>query len=280
MKRFWSSTLLTYLIVLASCTTPQTQPIVDLVPTAHTSTFSPVDAPPATPAYLPNPASAFCEEQGNELEIRTAADGSQGGVCIFPDGSECDEWAFFRGECGPASQGATNAAPTEIPTAMPIDPSDYQGWWTYTHPVYNFSIMLPDDWIVNELTTNDPLMNGHMLSLGGQAPIGESENIRMAFRRTGEDFPLWPTGVGQGEFVEQGTLDVTGQPAQRLLLVCPTGEITSIWYHDAEGQPNIQRGGLEFGFIFRTGSHCVPGKSLEGKVQRMGEMIIASLSVP
>jgi putative hemolysin len=54
-------------------------------------------------AGLPNPASAFCEEQGYELEIRTAADGSQQGFCLFPDGTECDEWAFYRGECGPGT---------------------------------------------------------------------------------------------------------------------------------------------------------------------------------
>jgi hypothetical protein len=34
------------------------------------------------------------------------------------------------------------------------------------------------------------------------------------------------------------------------LLVCPTGEITAIWYQNAkEGQPNIDRGDIEFGFI-------------------------------
>jgi putative hemolysin len=61
----------------------------------------------ATPeAGLPNPASVFCEEQGYNLEIRTAADGSQQGFCIFPDGSECDEWAFYRGECGPEKDTA------------------------------------------------------------------------------------------------------------------------------------------------------------------------------
>ena len=52
-------------------------------------------------AGIPNPSSVFCTENGNKSEIRTAADGSQTGVCIFPDGSTCDEWAYFRGECGP-----------------------------------------------------------------------------------------------------------------------------------------------------------------------------------
>lgn len=53
-------------------------------------------------AGLPNPASAHCEEQDYRLEIRTDEEGNQVGVCIFSDGSECEEWAFFRGECGPA----------------------------------------------------------------------------------------------------------------------------------------------------------------------------------
>jgi len=50
-------------------------------------------------AGLPNPASVYCEEQGGTLDIRTADDGGQYGVCVFSDGSECDEWAFYRGEC-------------------------------------------------------------------------------------------------------------------------------------------------------------------------------------
>jgi putative hemolysin len=38
-----------------------------------------------------NPASVYCTQNGNKLEIRTAADGSQNGVCVFPDNSTCDE---------------------------------------------------------------------------------------------------------------------------------------------------------------------------------------------
>ncbi len=62
--------------------------------------------PPAAPeksnaAEIANPASVFCANNGGTSEIRSAEDGSQYGVCIFDDGSECDEWAYFRGECGP-----------------------------------------------------------------------------------------------------------------------------------------------------------------------------------
>jgi hypothetical protein len=52
------------------------------------------------------------------------------------------------------------------------------------------------------------------------------------------------------------------------------------WYHQGEGQPNIARGDLEFGFIFSAASHCEAGYSLGGKAQNVGEMIIASLKAP
>ncbi len=361
---------------------------------------------------MPNPASAFCEQQGYKLEIRTAPDGSQAGVCIFPDGSECDEWAYYRGDCTPSvppendSNGwkiytndtlgysfqyppetqvtinddplkslyisgsemggeswgiahpgdrdefrppenvdlmqwltdhyllgevrlpdeqiagttaihfrherspqsfaddkyffaingqlylvtighsnpvedwelnnrflqsiqfhepTSNAlAPTLIPTALPVDPISYADWMTYTEPAYGFSLRLPDVWVVDEDTTDDPLLAGHVINLYSLANP-EKANIRLTFRRVGEDTPLWPTGVGQGEFIPQGTLDIAGRPSQRVLLVCPGGEVTEIWYHDNLDQPVITRGDLEFGIIFSTIGHCEPGFSLDGE---------------
>lgn len=50
---------------------------------------------------VPNPASTFCIEQGYNLETRTrASDGGQYSVCTLQNGEECEEWAFYRGECG------------------------------------------------------------------------------------------------------------------------------------------------------------------------------------
>jgi putative hemolysin len=78
MKRIFTFAII--LIALTACAAPQTQ------------------------AGMPNPASVYCEQNGNKLEIRTATDGSQNGICILPDGSTCDEWTYYRGECGPAIQ--------------------------------------------------------------------------------------------------------------------------------------------------------------------------------
>jgi hypothetical protein len=62
----------------------------------------PVPEPAPTPPApdMPTPASKHCVDQDGKLEIRDEA-GGQAGYCVYPDGSEYDEWAFFRGECAP-----------------------------------------------------------------------------------------------------------------------------------------------------------------------------------
>jgi putative hemolysin len=79
--------------------------------------------PPASGAGLANPASVYCEEQGYTLEMRTG-DAGVYGVCIFPDGSACEEWAFFRGECGP---GSTSDGGEEAVTPNPAATDDATG---------------------------------------------------------------------------------------------------------------------------------------------------------
>ena len=48
---------------------------------------------------LANPASEYCQGLGFDEETREGNDG-QYGVCIFPNGSECDSWDFLAGRCG------------------------------------------------------------------------------------------------------------------------------------------------------------------------------------
>jgi putative hemolysin len=48
-------------------------------------------------SQIANPASVYCEDNGGRLDIRTNEEG-QYGVCI-KEGAECEEWAFYRGEC-------------------------------------------------------------------------------------------------------------------------------------------------------------------------------------
>ena len=62
-------------------------------------------------AGLANPASVYCVQSGYRLELRTGAGGGQYGVCLFPDGTECEEWAFFRSECGAGRRSGPASRP-------------------------------------------------------------------------------------------------------------------------------------------------------------------------
>lgn len=113
--------------------------IVFLALTACTVPQGKTPEPAATnesPANMPNPASVHCVQNGNKLEIRTADDGGQIGLCVFSDGSTCDEWAYFRGECGTEIQVNPKPNQTTEPTSnasggyMPPDISEpIEDWW-------------------------------------------------------------------------------------------------------------------------------------------------------
>ncbi|MDD5181788.1 MAG: DUF333 domain-containing protein [Candidatus Nanoarchaeia archaeon] len=67
-------------------------------------------------SQLANPASAYCEQQGYTLEIRTDANGGQAGYCIFDNGAECEEWAYYREECSPSGikPGGANSSMFDV----------------------------------------------------------------------------------------------------------------------------------------------------------------------
>lgn len=63
----------------------------------------------ATPdTEVANPASVYCGQNGGKLEMRPDGSGAITGVCVFADKTECDEWAFYRGECGPGTNMPTD----------------------------------------------------------------------------------------------------------------------------------------------------------------------------
>jgi putative hemolysin len=88
-----------------------TEALPDSVPSPEAETEA-TGEPSETPADMPNPASKFCRDRGYQLEMRTDTGGTTG-YCVFPDGSECEEWAYYRGECGPAD--TTFDSPVGLP---------------------------------------------------------------------------------------------------------------------------------------------------------------------
>lgn len=92
-------------------------------------------------AGLPNPASVFCVENGGTLEIREDESGGQVGFCIFDDGSECEEWAFFHDEC-------------LVDNAYPVAEIAEDGWQVYRNEEVGFSFHYPTDAIIT--SADDP----------------------------------------------------------------------------------------------------------------------------
>jgi putative hemolysin len=62
---------------------------------------------------IANPASKNCIDKGGTLKILEGL-GGQYGMCTLANGTECEEWAYFRDEC-PAKCG-------ECPLIMPPSP--------------------------------------------------------------------------------------------------------------------------------------------------------------
>lgn len=75
-----------------------------------------VEAPAPAHVAIANPASVFCTENGGTLTMKDTPDG-QSGVCTFPSGASCEEWALFRGECdieGVSNTGVYADGKTEV----------------------------------------------------------------------------------------------------------------------------------------------------------------------
>jgi putative hemolysin len=96
--------------------------LVVLIGVVICAACSPGQTSPTTEPNMPNPASVHCEQSGGKLEMVQDADGGTAGVCIFPDGSQCEEWAFFRDECKPGGTPAT-PGPSVAPTAVSPSPA-------------------------------------------------------------------------------------------------------------------------------------------------------------
>ncbi|MFH7873457.1 MAG: DUF333 domain-containing protein, partial [Candidatus Aenigmatarchaeota archaeon] len=56
---------------------------------------------------IANLAAVFCKRYGYEYRIEKTNKGEIG-YCIMPNGEACDEWKFYRGECGERYKNAVN----------------------------------------------------------------------------------------------------------------------------------------------------------------------------
>ena len=103
-----SSILAAFMLVLAACTSQQAPP------PAATPAPGIASTAPRPRIGIPNPASVNCTEQGGRVDLRRDATRNVYGVCLFPDGRECEEWALFRDhQCVAPAQPAGASSPAK-----------------------------------------------------------------------------------------------------------------------------------------------------------------------
>jgi putative hemolysin len=149
-------------------------------------------------AGLPNPASVFCEENGGQLEMRTGSDGGVSGVCVFPDGSECEEWAYFRSECAPGEGIVPSQTETPSASAVPLaTETPVDGWRVYHDSARGYSFSYPpgttielDDNPAHSITLIGPEENGERWP---QITISHPGNLPEFLPPEGVDLELWLT---------------------------------------------------------------------------------------
>ncbi len=163
---------------------------------------------PTSSANMPNPASVFCEQNGGKLDLRQEATGGVAGICVFSDGSECDEWAFYRGECKSGEKQMTvepTVSPRETepaPTATVEIASD--GWKIYRNENLGYSFHYPADTTI--IPNDEPLKS---LSITGPLVDNESwPQITISHPGDREDFRP-PEGVDLGKWLTDHNLLMT-----------------------------------------------------------------------
>ncbi|MDD5437881.1 MAG: DUF333 domain-containing protein [Patescibacteria group bacterium] len=69
---------------------------------------------------LSNPATVYCLGQGGKFSMKKALDGGEEGYCELPNNIQCEEWAFYRGECpsGAKQKSVTSTSDTATSTSV------------------------------------------------------------------------------------------------------------------------------------------------------------------
>jgi len=227
MNTFFVRMTILLTLFLAACGVQPAVPALVSTRTAVTAVppapapSAPAPAPTAEKAVSPtqaaangqiaNPASTNCIQKGGRLDIRTDSSGGQFGMCVFPNGKECEEWALMRGECSP--EGGASLL--------------------YRNTIYGFGFDYPSAWALAESapTASSPLT----VTL-----VNGSSTLRLQVKRPAEKAVLAAEAPQGGEISQQGILAVLGQklPVQAIKL---EGKVKS-------AAVNVDTGSLLFRF--------------------------------
>lgn len=75
------------------------------------------DTPTEETVWMANPASVYCEEQGGTVNIVKDEEGNEYGMCKLADGTEVEEWEYYRANNKESDSESTVAEQTNEETA-------------------------------------------------------------------------------------------------------------------------------------------------------------------
>lgn len=180
----------------------------------------------AAETAIANPASTYCEKQEGKLIVRTLEDGSQVGECRLSTGEVCEEWALFRGDCGPGGHIA--------------DP------WTHCHDQKNggvISTRRTNEAFPEELAS--AMINANLVSPTAAASMKESNRWRCM------NGQVWVCTIGNNLPCEEKA-DLSRSPTTAMIDFCQanpsatipayvTGRATVYSWECKEAAPQILR---------------------------------------
>lgn len=211
--------------LLAACSPPP--PAAPPVGTISPPTAPPQPTPsPAPSAGIANPASVFCQQQGGKTEIRKDAKGNEIGYCVFPDKSECEEWAFQRGECQPGSKPTTAPGAalrlTQADSGKKVDlaPGGILELALEGNPTtgYTWKVMSGNDAVLKQMGESTFTPQSNLMGAPGvevwkfQAVGAGSVSLKLGYKR------WWDNAMQPNPTVEV-TVNVGGAPAGQTLQV-------------------------------------------------------------
>ena len=171
---------------------PPTRIPATATPPATVTVEAPIAPTPTNQAVggngqIANPASKNCIDKGGKLDIRTDSSGGQFGVCVFPNGKECEEWALMRGQCSP--EGSATPKTNSL---------------TYTNAAYKFSLKFGPDWNLEENAPTGTKPLTLVLTHG-------NNSLTLQVKHASDAAVFAAEAPQGGDISQQGTLSVLGQ---------------------------------------------------------------------
>jgi inhibitor of cysteine peptidase len=154
------------------------------------------------------------------------------------------------------------------PTTVVFPASGKPGWQTYTNKAFGFSFQYPADW---KLSEGKGTLEGHSVLLSPAA--NPKAQLRIAFKRAGEDLQLGRTGMGEGDIALLGKVMVAGKEIQRNVLVFQGKHMTVNYFC----RGCMQRGGLEFAFDLDYLGGWADPAALTAEVEALADLVVASI---